>query len=142
METFCNMFCRAGALITTLCLMTGCYSGAATSAQDKSTENPLRPAQSSVPDELLERVKADAAQRTGAKAQELSIVSAESVTWANGALGCPEPGRMYTQALVPGYRIRVRAGGEELDYHTGPGDQFLVCPRERAQNPIPQDSAA
>jgi hypothetical protein len=38
------------------------------------------------------------------------------VTWSDGALGCPAPGRFYTQALVPGFRVQLEAGGERFDY--------------------------
>ena len=48
----------------------------------------------------------DAASRTGIKRTELEVLSAEAVTWSDGSLGCPQPGMMYTQALVPGFRIR------------------------------------
>jgi hypothetical protein len=37
------------------------------------------------------------------------VVQAEAVTWPDGALGCPEPGIVYTQALVPGYWVVVEA---------------------------------
>ena len=48
-------------------------------------------------------------------------------TWSDGSLGCPEPGMMYTQALVDGYQVIVEANGTQLDYRgSGPG-QFRVC---------------
>lgn len=90
---------------------------------------------------------ADAARRTGLGAADLEVVSAERVTWLDGALGCPEPGFMYTQALVPGYRIRIQAGSEMLDYHAGTRGAPLLCPPERAVSPAsglrgPRDSPA
>jgi hypothetical protein len=30
--------------------------------------------------------------------------------WNDGSLGCPEPGMMYTQALVNGYWLIIEAG--------------------------------
>jgi hypothetical protein len=27
------------------------------------------------------------------------VVSAKAVTWSDGSLGCPEPGKLYTQAF-------------------------------------------
>ena len=44
------------------------------------------------------------------KRADLKVLSAEAVTWSDGSLGCPEPGMMYTQALVPGYRVQIRGG--------------------------------
>jgi hypothetical protein len=43
---------------------------------------------------------------------------------------------MYTQALVPGYRIRVRAGEQLLDYHATSRGHFLLCPPGRAIDPV------
>jgi hypothetical protein len=78
---------------------------------------------------------ADAARRTGIDAADLKVTSAERVTWLDGSLGCPEPDLMYTQALVPGYRVRIEAGSETLDYHAGARGAPLLCPPERAVDP-------
>jgi hypothetical protein len=43
---------------------------------------------------------------------------------------------MYTQALVPGYRVRVQARGEVLDYHAGRMGSPTLCPPERALPPV------
>lgn len=83
----------------------------------------------------LQAALADAARRTGMGAAALEVVSAERVTWLDGALGCPEPGLMYTQALVPGYRIRIKAGGQMLNYHAGARGAPLLCPPGRAAVP-------
>ncbi|MEJ7720727.1 MAG: hypothetical protein WKF58_09900 [Ilumatobacteraceae bacterium] len=45
------------------------------------------------------------------------MVTDERVTWRDGSLGCPKQGELYTQALVPGRRVILRAGGSELAYH-------------------------
>jgi len=47
---------------------------------------------------------------------------------------------MYTQALVPGYRVRIRAGGKELDYHAGRTGAPVLCPPGRAIPPAAGDS--
>ena len=83
----------------------------------------------------------DAASRTGIKRTELEVLSAEAVTWSDGSLGCPQPGMMYTQALVPGFRIRVRAGTETLDYHAGRRGAPMFCPAGRAVPPVSGDAA-
>jgi hypothetical protein len=80
-----------------------------------------------VPDEILQAAIADAAQETGADPSTITVVSAEATTWNNGALGCPKPGEMYTQALVPGYRIVLDAGGRELDYHASASGTVKLC---------------
>jgi hypothetical protein len=89
---------------------------------------------------MLDQIRVDAAQRTGVTPDQVKILTTEAVTWADGSLGCPEPGMMYTQALVRGYRIRVDAAGTTLVYHAGPQNSFVHCPPERAQPPSPMDA--
>ena len=63
-------------------------------------------------------------------------VTSQDVTWSDGSLGCPQPGRMYAQALVPGWRVLVRAAdGREGAYHASRRGQWLWCPPGRAQAP-------
>ncbi len=56
-----------------------------------------------------------------------TLVSAASVTWDDGSLGCPEPGKSYTQALVQGQKIVVKAGGTTYDYRFGKSDAPKLC---------------
>ena len=44
--------------------------------------------------------------------EQLVIVRAEPVVWNDGSLGCPEPGMMYTQALLNGYWVIIDARGK------------------------------
>jgi hypothetical protein len=78
----------------------------------------------------------DAVRTTGLMPAELRVLSAEPVTWGDGSLGCPEEGMMYTQALVPGYRVRVVAKERVLDYHASRDGRFLLCPEWRAVPPV------
>lgn len=89
---------------------------------------------------LTEAALVDASQRTGRPRSEWSVVAAEAVTWRNGALGCPQPGMLYTDALVPGYRIVIEAAGQRLDYHASAQGAPLLCPADRAEEPAPGDS--
>jgi len=84
---------------------------------------------------VTEAVLADAAMRIGADIASLKVESAAAVTWADGSLGCPQPGMSYTMALVPGYRIKVRAGEQLLDYHASRRGYFVLCPAGRAEEP-------
>jgi hypothetical protein len=79
---------------------------------------------------------ADAEKQTGIARADLKLQSAEVVTWPDGSLGCPKPGGMYTQSLVPGYRIRIHAGEKVLDYHASARGQQVLCPPGRAVEPI------
>lgn len=58
-----------------------------------------------------------------------TLVSAESVVFNDGSLGCASPGQSYTQARVGGMRIIVTADGKTYDYRTGTGEQLILCTR-------------
>jgi hypothetical protein len=88
---------------------------------------PLPGEAATVPHDLLDAIVADAAARTSAEASEITVVSATSVTWPNGALGCPKPGFMYTQMIVTGYQVVVDAAGTKLDYRSGSGGAPSLC---------------
>lgn len=90
---------------------------------------------------VVDAVLADAAMRTGRPIEELEVVSAQSVTWSDGSLGCPQPGMMYTQALVPGYRVVVEAGGQRYDYHASLRGGFALCPAGQAIDPVSREDA-
>jgi hypothetical protein len=88
---------------------------------------------------MIRSARDDAARRTGLPPESLELVSAEAVTWRDGSLGCPQPGMAYTMALVPGYRIRLRAQGQLLDYHAGRQGAPALCPAGRAIDPVVDD---
>ena len=68
---------------------------------------------------VTEAVLADASKRMGLEVAKLEIVESVAVTWPDGSLGCPEPGMNYTMALVPGYRIRIRADEQDVRDQVG-----------------------
>ena len=80
-----------------------------------------------VPQDLLDDVIALAEEETGVDRSEIEVVLAESVTWSDGSIGCPEDGMMYTQALVPGYRVVLDIAGEELAFHAPESGEFFPC---------------
>ena len=96
-------------------------------------EAPMNTTLASITDTVL----ADAAQRTGLDRAGLTVEGALAVTWADGSLGCPRPGMEYTQALVPGYRIKIRAGERILDYHANRRGYWILCPDGASQDPLP-----
>jgi hypothetical protein len=79
---------------------------------------------------------ADATRASGVARDSLRVLSSEPVTWSDGSLGCPEEGMLYSQALVPGYRIRIEANGRVLDYHASRDGRLLLCPEWRAVPPV------
>jgi hypothetical protein len=87
------------------------------------------PTGSAIPEKLLQDARADAAQRAGVSPDQVSVVSVEPVEWRDSSLGCPEPGKMYTQAITPGYRILLQAGGKSYEYHSDQSRRVIPCDR-------------
>ncbi len=112
-----------------------CASAGGPEPPPSSQAPPTRPALPSI-DAITAAVRADAARVTGRDVSELVVESAEPVTWSDGSLGCPRPDMSYTQALVPGYRIRIRSGERMLDYHASQRGQFVLCPAGQSLDPI------
>lgn len=90
-------------------------------------------------EEAIEAARKDLAERSGVETGEIQIVQARAVTWRNGALGCPEEGMMYTQALVDGFYIQLSDGDSEHAYHAGRNGKPFFCPAERSQPPLESD---
>ena len=84
---------------------------------------------------MVQAALADAARVATPGASAPQLIRAEKVTWPDGSLGCPMPGRMYTMALVRGYRIRIRSGSAELAYHGAERGSPFLCPAGRATDP-------
>lgn len=129
-------------------LLSGCGAAAQLVGEETDTQDGgAQPVQDStvpremsnvmgVPAAMMEAVLDDAARRSGKNRIDMKVVSAQAVTWSDGSLGCPEPGMMYTQALVPGYRIVVQAGEDQLEYHASVRGMPKFCPAGRAAAPI------
>ena len=83
-----------------------------------------------VPDpaaQLLQRIKVDLAAQLGIDISQIEVVNSEPVTWPDTSLGCAQPGMLYSQILVDGYRVTLKANAEEFDYHTQGTEEFILC---------------
>ncbi len=119
-------------------LVAGCSSGGSPMSTPSSARPPFQtttplPSESgggqaaeSVPPKRWAAILGDLANR-GVPTDAVELVSAESVTWPNGALGCPKPGVSYTQALVYGMKVVVSVAGTPYDYRFGNSDQPKLC---------------
>ena len=86
-------------------------------------------------DDSVAAARSDLAGRLDIEPESIEVEQARRVTWADGALGCPEPGMMYTMALVEGYYIRLAVGGKAFAYHAGRDGRPFHCPAERSRTP-------
>jgi hypothetical protein len=80
-----------------------------------------------VPQSLFDLVLDDVLAVTGGARADVEVIKAEAVTWNDGAMGCPQPDMMYTQALVPGYQVIFSVGGKTFDYHLSDRGGYLLC---------------
>lgn len=81
----------------------------------------------SVPVAVRRAVVADAARRFQVAESAVVLARAERVTWPDGSLGCPEPGRTYAQAQVPGYRLSARSAQGAFMYHADARGNLAIC---------------
>jgi hypothetical protein len=88
-----------------------------------------------VPPDLLDAILADVEAQSGIRQEEFAVVRAEAVVWNDGSLGCPEPGMMYTQALVDGYWVVLEQGGQTYDYRATTRGYFRLCENPEAGEP-------
>jgi hypothetical protein len=102
---------------------------------------PLAPGEVMTPQALERALRADAAaswQRQDGGAGLSARIQA--VTWRDGALGCPQPDRMYTQALVAGWYALVSDDSRRARYHASRDGHWVLCPDDRAQPPVFPDA--
>jgi len=97
-------------------------------------------ADSQVPEGILAPILKEAAKVANVPPQQLMIVRAEAVVWNDGSLGCPEPGMEYTQALINGYWVVIKAAGRTYDFRIDRGGSFRLCPEGRGHPPLPSDA--
>ena len=94
-----------------------------------------RSVQGEVPQGILDPILKEAAKLAKVGRDQLVIERAESVVWNDGSLGCPEPGMGYTQALVNGYWVVIKAANRTFDFRVGRGGSFRLCPEGRGHPP-------
>jgi hypothetical protein len=116
-------------------LLLGCGTGPGDQAEealvespsDSPSESPSESPSSTPSDGAADAAVADLAAHLGIEPEAVQVVAVEEVTWRDGSLGCAEPGMVYTQALVDGARITLRAEGVEHEYHQGASGTPIRC---------------
>jgi hypothetical protein len=89
-----------------------------------------------VPPQVLAIFQDDLARRAQVTHDAITVVSATEQQWADGAMGCAQSGQMYTQMIVPGYRVVLQAGGNRYAYHSDRRGNFIVCSNGMAFQPV------
>jgi len=78
-------------------------------------------------DALIKRAVEDLSGRLSLNTGLIHVISTEAQLWPDSSLGCPQPGVVYTQQTVPGYRLRLEANGIDFFYHTDEVDTVILC---------------
>jgi len=81
---------------------------------------------------LIEKAKADLAQRLSISASRINTIEAKGVFWPDASLGCPQPDTTFTQVLTPGYLILLESGDNKFEYHADLHNYIFYC-----ENPTP-----
>jgi hypothetical protein len=120
----------AALLCLTLAACTGGGSqGPSEAPSSGPSPSPAQPSPSGalVPAGLVDAILADLEARIGVDVSSAVVVSAEEATWPDGAMGCPKPGEVYTQAIVDGYRVIVSFDSLEYDYRVSDTGAVRFC---------------
>ena len=75
----------------------------------------------------IETAIVDLSRRLLVPRDQIEVVETRQVSWPDGALGCPEDGVLYTQAIVEGTQVLLRADGRVYDYHAGGDGSAFLC---------------
>jgi len=67
-------------------------------------------------------------EELGVGVETIEVLSLTSVNWSDTSLGCPKIGMMYTQVLVSGYKVILKANEKEFDIHVGDGRAVICLP--------------
>jgi hypothetical protein len=119
------------AAAASILLLAGCTTGGnMTNPGSTPTQPSASPSgsNSDVPPKRWAAIISDLTAR-GVPTDSVALVSARSVTWNDGSLGCPKPGQSYTQSLIPGMQVVVTVGAVSYDYRFGRTDNPVLCQR-------------
>ena len=117
---------KFGLLLIAALVLAGCY------AWRGGHPEPNEP----VPSDLFAAILDDASSRMHVARSSISTMAAAGITWADTSLGCPEPGVVYEQVHVPGYRVVLGTTSDDedyYDYHADRNGKFILCPKDRAE---------
>ena len=78
-------------------------------------------------DDAVVKARADLAAHLGVEVDSIEVSMVEEVVWRDGSIGCPEPGMVYTQALVEGLRLTLLHDGTTYYYHQGDDKDPFLC---------------
>ena len=95
-------------------------SKADNSSQIETTPTPSEAESSTeeLPTKIKSAVLSDANKRVSKPVAALRIKQSEKQSWSDSCLGLAEPGKLCAQVIVPGWKVTVTDGQQELVYRT------------------------
>ena len=88
---------------------------------------------------LIDKAITDLAKRFSISADQIRLLDAKPVIWPDASLGCPQPGMAYVQVQEDRLLLRLQAGDQIYEYHSGgTRDPFLCLKSGKDTNPPPQ----
>ena len=81
-------------------------------------------------DGIVQKAVRNLAARLDIPEEDINVVEVKDVQWPDGALGCPEEGKMYTQAVVDGTQVLLGAGERVYNYHASAHGEPFLCPSD------------
>ncbi|MBY5164478.1 hypothetical protein [Salsipaludibacter albus] len=96
------------------------------------TPPPADPTRSPELDEAVDAAVLDLVTRLDVDPTSIEVLVARPETFPDGAVGCPEPGRVVTQALVDGYRVVLVRDDRAWLYTAAEGQPPELCPSDAA----------
>ena len=93
--------------------------------------------------EVFHLARFDAVERFGLNLEAIVIRNVEAAEWGDTSLGNPEPGMVYAQVIVPGFKLVLesRETGATFIYHTSTDRVIFVDSTEGAASVLPDSPA-
>lgn len=96
------------------------------------------PTSGTAPTSVVEQSVDLLSEQLGVQPSEIEVATAIEVTWRDGAIGCPDKGMGYTQALVPGALVELVVDGTTYAFHQGEGQPPFYCASPDPDEPLPE----
>ncbi len=68
--------------------------------------------------EIRQAVRQQLQERTGVDPEQIEILEVEQREWSDACLELPEPDEACAQTITPGWLLRARVEGQEIEVHT------------------------
>jgi hypothetical protein len=80
------------------------------------------------PQQIGQAARAEAARALNVPVDQVTLDRVDQVDWRDSSLGCGEPGKVYAQVIVEGYRAVLTVGGQRREVHADSGGRVVYCP--------------